>query len=226
MKSLDLTRIKAICFDVDGTLSDTDDQFVHKLTGWLKPLSALFPGKNPQPFARKVVMYTESPANILMGIPDRLGIDEEIAALGDWVYRRGLGKTAKPFLLIPGVQDMLDHFWERYPMSVVSARGQRTTQYFLEQFQLTHYFQSIVTGHTCRHTKPYPDPILFAAEKMNVHPSACLMVGDTTVDIKAGRASGAQTIGVLCGFGTADELRAAGADLILESTGQLTEILF
>jgi phosphoglycolate phosphatase-like HAD superfamily hydrolase len=51
------------------------------------------------------------------------------------------------------------------------------------------------------------------------------MVGDTTVDIRAGKAAGAQTAGVLCGFGSERELRRAGADLILPTTGQLDEIL-
>jgi phosphoglycolate phosphatase len=60
---------------------------------------------------------------------------------------------------------------------------------------------------------------------MGVDPQACLMVGDTTVDIRAGRAAGAQTIGVLCGFGTQRELERAGADLIVSSTADLAEIL-
>ena len=49
-------------------------------------------------------------------------------------------------------------------------------------------------------------------------PAACLMVGDTTVDIRMGRAAGAQTVGVLCGFGDERELSRAGADDILPET--------
>ena len=43
-------------------------------------------------------------------------------------------------------------------------------------------------------------------------------------DIRAGKAAGSQTVGVLCGFGTERELRKAGADLILRNTGELLEI--
>jgi phosphoglycolate phosphatase len=50
------------------------------------------------------------------------------------------------------------------------------------------------------------------------------MIGDTTVDIRAGKAAGAQAIGVLCGFGEEDELLQLGADLILKSTSDLTEL--
>lgn len=51
------------------------------------------------------------------------------------------------------------------------------------------------------------------------------MVGDTTVDIRAGKAAGAQTAGVLSGFGHARELQSAGADLILPSAADLLEVL-
>ena len=60
---------------------------------------------------------------------------------------------------------------------------------------------------------------------MNVQPDECLMIGDTTVDIRAAKAAGAQSVGVLCGFGEEKELRQAGADLILESTALLADVL-
>jgi phosphoglycolate phosphatase-like HAD superfamily hydrolase len=67
--------------------------------------------------------------------------------------------------------------------------------------------------------------VLWAAAQMSVLPEACLMVGDTPVDIIAGHAAGAQTVGVLCGFGERSELERAGADLILEATPALVEAL-
>ncbi len=221
---LDIPRIRALCFDVDGTLSDTDDQFVHKLVKILSPFKPFFKDRNPHPFARKMVMFTESPGNFILGIPDKLRIDEELAKIGDFFYRKGHDKSGG-FLLISGVRETLEKLSHQYPMSVVSARGKRSTQVFLEQFDLFPFFQSIVTAHTCNFTKPYPDPILWAAEKMGVRPEECLMVGDTTIDIRAAKAAGAQSVGVLCGFGKEDELKNAGADLILENTSILADVL-
>jgi phosphoglycolate phosphatase-like HAD superfamily hydrolase len=60
---------------------------------------------------------------------------------------------------------------------------------------------------------------------MGIRAEECLMIGDTTVDIRAAKAAGAQSVGVLCGFGEENELNGAGADLILASTAQLPEIL-
>jgi len=223
--SLDLSRIKALCFDVDGTLSDTDDQFVENLAARLGVVRFLFSKRDPHPFARKIVMATENTGNVLYGLPDKLGIDDEISALGDWFYLLGLGKTSKPFRLVPHVQEMLVTLHETYPLSVVSARGGKSTARFLEQFQLSELFQCVATAQTCEHTKPYPDPILWAAEQMGVSPEDCLMIGDTTVDIKAARSAGAQSVGVLCGFGEKDELLEVGADLILEETSELVGVL-
>lgn len=110
-------------------------------------------------------------------------------------------------------------------MSVVSARGGKSTQIFLDQFELNPFFQAIATAQTCEYTKPYPDPILWTAEQMGVLPEECLMIGDTTVDIRAANAAGAQSVGVLCGFGEENELLRAGAGLIIASTAQLPEIL-
>jgi len=45
------------------------------------------------------------------------------------------------------------------------------------------------------------------------------------VDIHAGKAAGAQTVGVLCGFGEEKELKRAGADLILPSPAELVDVL-
>jgi len=222
---LDLSRIQGLCFDVDGTLSDTDDQFVRKLVHWLSPLRFVFPQRDPLPFARRVVMVTENPANFMAGVPDRLGIDGAIAAMGDFFYRQGLGKSESPFLLIDGVRGMLECLLPHYPMSVVTARGLRSTERFLDQFGLRPFFRCVAAAQTCKHTKPYPDPILWAAEQMGLPPQACLMIGDTTVDMRAGKAAWAQTVGVLCGFGEEAELNSTGADLILPSTSALSEIL-
>ena len=218
--TLDISPIKALCFDVDGTLSDTDDLYMHKV-------ERFFPGflfKDPKHAARRFVMWAEAPGNALLGITDTIGLDDEIVAVIDWLSRHQK-KSAKAFWLIPGVDEMLKQLKGRYPMSVVSARDEKGTMRFLEQFNLVPYFDVIVTGQSVEHTKPYPDPILFAAKQMGVQAKECLMIGDTTVDMRAGKSAGAQTVGVLCGFGEETELKKKGADIILKSTPDLVDLL-
>ena len=221
---LHVSRIRAICFDVDGTLSDTDDLYVQKLERILHPFRFLFPHQDTQRAARRFVMWSEAPGNFLIGIPDTLGVDDEIAAVMEWLNRRR-PRPMKHFLLIPGVKEMLQSLAARYSLAVVSARDGRSTRAFLDQFELTPFFQAIVTTQTTEHTKPYPDPIFYAATALDVPPESCLMVGDTIVDIRAGSKAGAQTVGVLCGFGEEEELRKRGADMILATTPELVQVL-
>jgi HAD superfamily hydrolase (TIGR01509 family) len=220
---LDVGRIQALCFDVDGTLSDTDDLFVDTVKRLLKPLD-VFPFLERERIARRFVMWAEAPGNAVLGYADRLGFDDEAIALVEWLQRHRPHRP-KTFQLIEGVREMLDELDGRYLMSVVSARDVKTTHMFLDRFDLSRRFNCVATALTCEHTKPYPDPILWAAGKMGVAPENCLMIGDTTVDIRAGRSAGAQTVGVLCGFGEEAELRRMGADEILVSTAELSKVL-
>ena len=199
--TLDIPRIKALCFDVDGTLSDTDDLYVHKVARFFPRF--LF--KDPDHAARRFVMWVEAPGNALLGLTDTIGLDDEIVALIDWLSRHQK-KSAKTFWLVPGVDEMLKQLKGHYSMCVVSARDEKGTLRFLEQFDLVQYFDAIITGQSAEHTKPYPDPILLAAKELGVKPEECLMIGDTTVDIRAGKSANTQTVGVLCGFGEKPEL--------------------
>jgi HAD superfamily hydrolase (TIGR01509 family) len=217
---LDTSRIKALCFDVDGTLSDTDDLYAQKVSRFLPRF--LF--KDSDHAARRIVMWLEAPGNALLGFADRIGLDDEMVAVINW-FSRHRKHSDKTFLLVPGVDELLKQLHGRYPMAVVSARDERGTMRFLEQFGLVKYFDVIVTGLSAEHTKPYPDPVLLAAKKMNVPVENCLMIGDTTVDIRAGKSAGAQTVGVLCGFGEEPELKRMGADQIIESTPKLMDVL-
>jgi len=218
--TIDLSRIKALCFDVDGTLSDTDDLYKQKVQRFFPKW--LF--RDPDHAARRFVMWAEAPGNALLGLTDTIGLDDEIVALINWLslHRK---KSDKKFLLVPGVDHMLAQLKGKYPMAIVSARDEHGTMRFLEQFDLVQYFDAIITGQSAEYTKPYPDPVLLAAKKMNVKPEECLMIGDTTVDIRAGKSAGAQTIGVLCGFGEEPELRKRGTDMILKNTPDLVDVL-
>jgi HAD superfamily hydrolase (TIGR01509 family) len=124
-----------------------------------------------------------------------------------------------------GARELLEAAVKHYPLSVVSARDARTTAEFLHQFSIRDHFGEVVTNLTCEHTKPYPQPVQHAAAAMQLSPDTCLMIGDTPVDILAGKRAGAQTVGLLCGFGTEGELRRAGADIILNDLRELHKLL-
>jgi phosphoglycolate phosphatase-like HAD superfamily hydrolase len=222
---IDPKRVQALCFDVDGTLRDTDDQYVDRLAKWLQVIRFLLPQGDARSAARQIVMGLEAPAHFFYRILDWLTIDDELVGIGDWLHKKELLKPKNEFLIVSQADTCLSSLAPAFPMAVVSARGERGTMAFLDYFDFTGLFDCIATGQTAPRTKPWPDPVLWAAEKMGVSPENCLMIGDTTVDIRAGRAAGAQTLGVLSGFGLEKELMKAKADQIVESIADLPEIL-
>jgi phosphoglycolate phosphatase-like HAD superfamily hydrolase len=217
---LDLAKIQAIFFDVDGTLRDTDDQYVARFNRFLSPLRFLFPQRNSLPTARKLVMAFEDPVNDLFGLADRVGLDGPLHKLVELLGSR----RDTDYLLVPGIEPALRTLAARFPMAIITVRGANGTRKFLEGSQLAGYFKCVASGQTVRRTKPFPDQLLWAADALSVNAQNCVMVGDTTVDMLAGKAAGAQTIGVLSGFGDEAELKAAGADVILPSVADLPKL--
>jgi N-acetyl-D-muramate 6-phosphate phosphatase len=222
---LNVTQVQAILFDVDGTLADTDDEYVRRVARLMGPLRWLFPRQDPTAFLRWGVMSIESPMNVLFGLPDTLGLDEKLVAFSNWLEDRRPRRSASHFVLMAGARELLEALSARYPLGVVTARPERQTLDFIDQFGLRPYFRIIASAQTAPRTKPYPDPIFCAASTLGVPPQNCLMVGDTTVDILAGKRAGAQAVGVLCGFGERPELERCGADLILPTTADLLQAM-
>lgn len=234
--ALDLNRVRALCFDVDGTISDTDDHIVAQLAATIARVPGVS-GRRSERVARQVVMGLETPVHGAYALLDRLGLDVPVSKLRGRLQaakQRGAdpGHTRNPEALdevphemMAGVQEMLKTLAKHYPMCTISTGGAPRVERFLEHYGVRELFTAVVGAQTTRRMKPHPEPLLYAADKMGVDPSACLMIGDTTIDIRTGKSAGAQTVGVLCGFGTEDELRAAGAGLILRTTSDLLAVL-
>jgi HAD superfamily hydrolase (TIGR01509 family) len=234
--ALDRSRIRALCFDVDGTIADTDDHLVAQIAAALDALP-LVSGRRAERVARQLVMGAETPVNSAYEWLDRMGLDVPLSRLrarlratkargADPAHTRNPEAADEvPHEMMAGVQQMLRTLAKHYPMCTISTGSAPRVERFLEHYGVRPLFATVVGAETTRRMKPHADPLLFAAKAMNVEPVECLMIGDTTVDIRCGLAAGAQTVGVLCGFGTEDELQAAGAGMILRTTSDLLAVL-
>jgi HAD superfamily hydrolase (TIGR01549 family) len=233
---LDLSRIRALCFDVDGTIADTDDHLVAQLALMLDKVP-LVSGRRAERLARQVVMGAETPVHGAYALLDRLGLDAPVSRLrARMKAARARGIDAAPARnieaidevphdMMAGVREMLKTLATHYPMCTITTGGAPRVERFLEHYGVRDVFTAVVGAQTTRRMKPHPEPLFYAADAMRVAPQECLMVGDTTIDIRTGRSAGAQTVGVLCGFGTESELRRSGAGLILPTTSDLLGVL-
>ena len=219
----DLARVKGLCFDIDGTLSDTDDALVARINRRLRGLRFLFKHGDPTHFSRWLVMFTESPLNGLYHWLDRNSLDKHLAILFSSFAQKGKVKI-KSYLLMNGAQELLTQVHQRYPLTVVSARDSETAGKFLVQFDLERFFQGSGYFPNLHIYQALSGPGDLCGIQMGLAAADCVMIGDTTVDILAGKRAGAQTIGLLCGFGTEGELRKAGADLIVRDLEELKQV--
>ncbi len=210
-------QVRAWFFDLDGTLMDTDDQSVAALSRLLRFLGA----GRAQRLARRLVMFSETPTNAALTFLDILHLDRVAFALEK---RLKHADRSYSFKIIEGVAPMLAQLGSHHPLAVVSTRGAAAAEAFLAQYDLTTLFPVSVTRESTRRLKPHPAPVLYAAQALGLKPEECVMVGDTTVDIRSARRAGAWAVGVLCGFGEEKELWRAGAHLVLPSTADLLSI--
>ena len=85
---------------------------------------------------------------------------------------------------------------------------------------------TVVTKFDTERQKPYPDPIVKACEALCVSPDACIFVGDSPLDIQAGKAAGMPVVGVLWGVSTRERLQKEDPDEIAVSFNHLRKIIF
>ncbi|MBN1121711.1 MAG: HAD family hydrolase [Anaerolineae bacterium] len=213
--------IEAVLFDMDGTLVDTDNVDVAK---WARRIARIYRSPNARrKNARKLVMALETPMNAVFTVLDAVGLDTPVVRL----MIRLQGGTDQGDMMPPvdGVVDLIKQLADRYRLGVVSTREVKESEKFLVSLGVREYFEVIAGRDSTWRIKPHPQPVRYAANKLGIDPKRCLMVGDTTVDAKAGLRAGSWTVSVLCGYGERAELERTGTHLILEHTSQLRDLL-
>jgi phosphoglycolate phosphatase len=104
--------------------------------------------------------------------------------------------------------------------STATTKGTPTTRLVLEQFGLIQYFDH-VQGTDGFSSKPAPDVILTALAALQARPEDCLMVGDSTADMEAGRRAGVKTCAVRYGYGKVEALARLAPDYWIDDLRDL-----
>lgn len=210
--------IRAVLFDLDGTLVDSLDDLtdaVNHVRGAFShpPLPAdsvrLKVGKG----ARNLV------SQILPGAPDT-DIDRAL----DMFLEYNRLHIADRSRLYPGVPETLHEFAARgIRMAVISNKNEDLSALIVRTLGIHDLFEVICGGDTYPENKPSPLPLLKTMGKMGVAPHECVMVGDSINDMEAGRRAGITILACTWGYGDAGEL--AGADLFARTPQELQAII-
>ena len=165
--------VKAVFFDVDGTLRDTDDQYVARFQ---RVLRFAIGEAQAARLARRMVMRLEKPGNDALGLADKLGLDGPIARLMESVASRRPPRPVEAHL-IPGAAAAVQAMAARLPLAVITVRGTTATQAFLQASGLAAHIKLAVSGQTTPRTKPSAEPVLYACRHFGLRPEECVMVG-------------------------------------------------
>jgi N-acetyl-D-muramate 6-phosphate phosphatase len=214
-------RLRAVLFDMDGTLLDTAPDMVNALNALrgehqLAPLpyevvrSAVSHGA-----ARVVRIGFES-----VGEPQFTQLQQRFLQ----IYRGALSEHSRLFPGMPAVLDELDMRGLKY--GIVTNKAAWLTEPLLEQLQLRSRFACVVSGDTLAERKPHPLPLLHAAALAGVAPEACVYVGDAQRDVEAAHAAGMPALVANYGYLRADEdSRSWGGDIYLQQPLDLLDWL-
>ncbi len=217
--------IRAILFDLDGTLVVATNRWSERLAIRLRFLSRVLPRLNTRRLAKRLVNSLELSTTYAMLWFEHLGVGSSFFGLADRVRRsKGLA-TRSASTLIPGSIELLEQLGQQYSLAVVTTRRREEAEAFLTAADIGRYFQVVITRSDCWHIKPHPAPVRKAAQLLDVKPIECLMVGDTMLDMRSARRAGARAVGVLTGYDERQELVRAGAEVVLEDASQLPAYL-
>jgi len=185
-----LTEIKAVIFDLDGTLADSKETIVELFQRLFTEFG--FPTPTParileiEQFGRRRI--------IELILPEEKRGDGELRAR---MFER-CGVLAREVLVkikpAKGAGETLAWLKKRGVKVALATNRGSTTEDLLRLLGLRGYFDAVVTSEHVRDPKPHPESLLLALERLGAKPGEALFVGDSGVDLEAGRAAGIKTV--------------------------------
>ena len=214
--------VKAVIFDLDGTLLDTKEIFYDIINIVFNKLN--FPGVGREALAEAAA---EGEFNWDMVLPAGLKVGKEeallqVRAIIEEISPPLFRKRTRP---IAGAEEILKSLHRAgSKLGVVTSSRKRhldMKMHALEESGSVVLFDAIITADDVQMKKPDPEPLYECARRLGVAPGECVYVGDMRVDLKAGKSAGMTTVGVLTGFDDHDHLENEHPDLILDSVASL-----
>lgn len=216
------TNIKAVLFDLDGTLIDSAPDL-----GAAADKMRVDRGMPSLPLTAYRHMAGAG-ARGMLGIGFGMTPESpDFAEMREEFFRNYEQCMTQRTYAFDGVADLIGSLEaSALVWGVVTNKSMRFTDPLTRQMPLFANAATVVSGDTTPHAKPHPEPLLEAAKRINIAPECCIYVGDDERDIVAGKAAGMKTVAASYGYlGSVADAAHWGADAQINSPLELLKLL-
>lgn len=216
-------ELQYILFDLDGTLTNSEEGIIKCVRYALDKLGREIPGEED------LLKFIGPP--LVDSFRDIMGMTKEEEAHATAVYRERYNVTGLfENKVYDGMEELLRTLSkEGYHLAVATSKPQMPTEEILKHFHLDTYFEVIV-GSSLDHTRDTKTAVMLEALKQlgvdsEDKKKKALMIGDRKFDILGAKECGIASLGVYYGFAPANELEENGADYIVQQVPEILETI-
>ena len=208
--------IKAILFDIDGTLVDSNDMHV---LAWEEAFATVDASFDRQVIHDQIGKGTDMLVPTLLPDSDEAE-QEKLGEVHGAVFKARFLETVRPF---PGARDLLARTRaEGQQVVLASSASSEELDHYLDLLDARDLVSATTTSDDVENTKPAPDIFSTALKKVApLGPDEVLVVGDTPYDIEAARKCGIAAVGLRSGRFSDDALLGAGAVALYDDAAAL-----
>jgi HAD superfamily hydrolase (TIGR01549 family) len=209
--------LKAVIFDVDGTLVDSVDLHAQAWQEAFKQYGYDIPY---EPIRHQIGKGSDQLIPVFISQEDYEKVGEKIAECRKEIYQKQLLPQVRPFEKVRELFERLKADGKK--ISLASSARNKTVETYKKLLQIEDLIDSATSTDDAEKSKPEPDIFQAALDKIEgVTASEVIVVGDTPYDAQAANKINLHTIGVLCGGFSEAELREAGCIAIYANPADL-----
>lgn len=203
-----------ILYDLDGTLVDTSGDIVEAMNHLFRELGAH--PLPPREIIKAVGIGVRELVSKCLNTHDPKTLEKAVTIYRAYYAEHLLDKSH----LYPGAVEVLEFFKARR-QAVLTNKPNPFSRQILEGLKVAHYFSDIVAGDTDYPRKPDPTAIFSLMKKAGVGCDETLFIGDSPIDVEAGRNAEVQTVVVRHGFADEQALDACNPQIMIGSFEEL-----
>ena len=210
-----MSQIKAIIFDLDGTLIDSVDDLANSVNYTL--------GRLDLPLHTREEIKSFVGDGVQKLIKRSLGqthMERFTEAFEIFMAHYGSHCTNNT-VLYPEVAETISFLAEKYSLAVLTNKSATFSHKIITALKIDSYFKEVLGGDSLPTKKPDPAGILYLADKWGLAPDQLVMVGDHATDIEVGQRAGCKTVFIEGGIG---ETRGLKPDFVIKSMDELPNL--